>query len=157
MRRECHKTGRNNILQNSGGPRSRVRCEPVSSDLLESTGTGRNVMLCIVTVPPETEDCFEWLDGLSRRAGFKGIRDADEKIARPDRSLCVAVVTGLYPVNRRLESAEALADLLLHALILARCNSTSYNSDAVPVFTRSRLDRYIELFIFNMETFYEMD
>jgi hypothetical protein len=157
MKSEYPEPGKNNLLHNSGGPRSRVRSELVSSDLLKSTGTGSIVKFCFASVLPEVQDCYEWLDGLSRQAGYTGIRDADTKIPRPDRSCCIGPLMGIYPVNRRLDSPDSLEELIRDALILARCNTTGYYPDASPVFTRSRLDRYIELFTFNMERFYHGD
>jgi hypothetical protein len=140
-------------LNNTGGPRSRTRKEPVRLSFLETLGSSavsfqENIYF---KLPDYCPDIPGYLLGLfSEKMGLSSWDAISLAIPLPERPLYV--FPSLNPVGLHSDELN-----LVHALVLARCNSFTYQPDRDFIFTAHRLNRSLQLIEFNPFSFYGLE
>jgi hypothetical protein len=143
---------RSNLLHNTGGPRSRVRTEKVNMRLLESGGLVTGNERCRVALPPQTEDLERWALTMALNLNWSSLEVAAQKLKLPTVQHLV-----IPEPDHQLKGKQSQKERLRCALILSKCNKNYYMPESPMIFTRSRLERSVELVTINLDAYYELD
>jgi hypothetical protein len=146
------RTGVTSRLNNSGGPSSRVRTEKISSSLFDQPGICRSRELFMLDIPVDVNNIEIWLLSIARQQGWKSLEEALHHLQIPaGRRL-------IFPVENIATTCKlSKIGILKSAIILSKCNKSFYIPGSPMIFTRSRLERKIEMLMINIEGYYEMD
>lgn len=140
-------------FHNSGGPRSRMRIEPIRSAYLESSG-----LVCVshkeliqFQLPSPCPDIRAFLlKKFKREMGLIQWQDIYRAASLPR-------IPYLVLPAPESEARKSSTLSLFHALILARCNAYSYRPKGEFIFTEQRLNRCIYLVKLNIPKFYALE
>ena len=144
--------GFSNVLNNSGGPRSRVRSETVNESYM-SGKTAVDIGCYEIDIPEKVNDIEGWLLNVAEEIGWKGWKDINSNIDLPLEKLMVFN----EPENDIQTNLAETGTIIRNALILSMSNKYCYLPDGPRIFTRSRLDRKIKLTKINIKNFYELE
>ena len=149
---DFQQSGGSSQLNNVGGYSSRVRTEKICSNLFDHPGIGLSHELHSLDIPDGIGDIEEWLLDIARGLNWNGW---DETLP----NLQLPVTRGMiFPSEQILGSVNlSFAKILRSAVILSKCNKSHYTLSAPMIFTRSRLERKIEIVRINLDGYYEMD
>lgn len=150
--RPGNKGGFSNVLNNTGGPRSRVRSETVNESYL-SGKTAVDIGYYKLDIPEKVNDMEGWLLNMAEQIGWKGWKDIKSNIDLPQEKLMVFN----EPENDIQTELAETCIIIRNALILSMSNKYCYLPDGPRIFTRSRLDRKIKLTKINIKNFYELE
>jgi hypothetical protein len=140
-------------FHNSGGPRSRMRIEPIRSAYLENPGLDcllhqERIQFQLPCPCPDIRGFL--LKKFKREWGLTHWQDIYRAAPLPSEPFLVLPA----PEIGKRDSAPFS---LLHALILARCNAFSYRPQGDFIFTEQRLNRRIYLLKLNIPQFYALE
>ncbi len=140
------------VLNNSGGPRSRVRSEKISTDIFEESCIVQQQDSFYFSVPESVTDVEDYLNEMACLAGYENLKTAFKNIPIPDCRLLVV------PLDSPGEAETApMTGLFRNALVLSKCNLHFYNPGNPMIFTKQRLHRNIKLIKINISEYYGMD
>jgi hypothetical protein len=151
MMEESLLTGSQNLLHNSGGPRSRTRTEKVERSMISHVGIISHSEVLCLEIPDIISDPKIWLLELAFSEGFSEFENLDRELDLPRDKMVVT------PVTDPVMPARTTREMLRAALILSRTNGQRYLPGGPCVFTRHRLNRTIRLVHINLNVYYEMD
>ncbi|MGV8963787.1 MAG: hypothetical protein ACOH2V_10480 [Candidatus Saccharimonadaceae bacterium] len=147
-----YAVAQSNLLNNSGGPHSRVRSETVKESFLSGNDISAEIDCYKITIPENVPDIEEWLLQMAKAIGWDGWKEITRHILLPREKLMV------FPMTDELKSTKReVRQLLAVALVLSMSNRYTYLPDGPRIFTRSRLDRSIKLLQINSNHFYELE
>jgi len=141
------------LLHNTGGPRSRVRSEPVSSNfwtdgyMKPDTAPGYAYR---IELPEEVEDVELWLLDIGTSLGWNGWEQIIPHLDLPTNNMIVLNMSGRLALKDSFQILRA-------GVILSRCNQQMYLPEGPMIFSRTRLTRLIELSEIKTSQFYELD
>ncbi|MDQ3142266.1 MAG: hypothetical protein M3Q56_08470 [Bacteroidota bacterium] len=139
-------------LLNIGGPRSRVRTEPINSTLLAHDNCAEIKGTFSLHIPDDVYDIEAWVLKLASEEGLNGWNDINDLIFLPKNKLIITH----QPVDSTPGSLSNY-EKITAALILSKCNKFIYLPSGPRIFTRERLNRNIKLVKLNINQFYEME
>jgi len=139
-------------LNNTGGPRSRVRTEKISASIFDSEQMKLQHERHELIVPQEITDIEEWVITLYHPRAFTSWEDIAGRLKIPTVRMLVVPVESSAKKNK-----VSKLKMLRSAVILSKCNKNYFQPESPMIFTRSRLNRSIELIQLNLEQYYEMD
>jgi hypothetical protein len=141
-----------NHLSNTGGPHSRVRSENIKSSLFEGKGLKAHHEIHALTIPPAVTDIEKWVYDLYKPNRFSSWEAIEAELKLPAVSMLVV------PAGNRLNPPiYSGLHMFRSAVILSKCNANRYVPDSPMIFTRTRLERNVELIVLNLHTYYELD
>lgn len=143
--------GASNLLNNSGGPRSRVRSEAINESYL-CANTAVHEGYYALDLPADV-NVETWLLSFADELGWKSWDQVIENIALPQVKLLVFDEPGYEAHIRCYDNIHVLTT----AIILSMCNPFCYLPHSPRIFTRSRLERKIKLTQINLKSFYELE
>lgn len=140
-------------FHNSGGPRSRIRIEPIRSAYIESTEGDwllhhERIQFQLPNPCPDIRGFL--LGQFEREMGLNQWQDIYRAANLPNEQFLVLPAP-------RTEGEKPKSFHLFHALILARCNAFSYRHQGDFIFTEQRLNRSIYLLKINIPQFYALE
>ena len=141
-----------NVMNNSGGPRSRVRTEEIHADFFTENVAGTCQGILSVKIPARVVDIEKWLKNCCKNFNKMSWDEIGKTLRLPDQTMMVFTIND-YSLMKHLVKN----DFIRSALILAKCNKHSYDPDSPFIFTRKRLDRCIKLIEINNDQFYALD
>ena len=141
-----------NLLHNTGGPCSRVRVEPVRESFLEKKRISENLGIYCLDLPDDEYDLEAWVLRIAAEEGLTGWDEIFRNVSLPLEKLMAITVRDPPAVRTGPQRP-----LLETALVLSRSNQHCYLPGGPEIFTRSRLERCIELFRIKNDNFYELD
>ena len=146
------KVGSCSIFNNTGGPRSRVRSEPIKESFLTDKENAEEMGCYYIDLPEDIDDIELWLLNLSERIGWHGWQEIDTNIILPREKLIV------FPVQENnIQMDVSVEGIIKAAILLSMSNQYCYLPDGPRIFTRSRLNRNIMLLKINIDKFYELE
>ncbi len=143
--------GASNLLNNSGGPRSRVRSEAINKSYL-SGKTAVHQGYYALDLPAD-RNLEEWLLSLAEELGWKTWDEVIKNIELPEVKLLVLDEPGFESHIHYHDNIH----LLQTAIILSMSNPFCYVPDSPRIFTRTRLARKIKLTEIKIKSFYELE
>ncbi len=149
---EIQNVGGSSHLNNMGGPSSRARTEKISSSLFDHPGMNMTREVLFLDVPMWEDDLEAWYLSIARKLKWKSWEEAMSYLKLPSGRWLV-----LPAVDSRRPSRTLLVSKLRTAVILSKCSKSHYSPDSPMIFTRSRLEREIEMVRINLNGYYEMD
>lgn len=141
-----------NVLNNIGGPHTRVMTETVSSNIFTNKYLKVKNESLVFSVKQNKPDVENLILRLCKKLGWKNAEIAAKKLKLPAEKLLV-IPNGPVPAVNTIDPKK----LLRSGLILSKCNENYYNPDSPMIFTVNRLHRNIELIKININNYYEMD
>jgi hypothetical protein len=149
---DFQEPGGSSLLNNMGGPISRVRTEKINSSLFDHPGMDGSREIHFLDVPEWEEDLEEWYLSIARKLHWNKWEEALPSLKLPAGRWLILPARELLKPTRVL-----LTGKLRSAVILSKCNKSHYSPDSPMIFTRSRLERKIEMIRINLNSYYEMD
>jgi len=144
--------GSSAMLNNMGGPRSRARTEKIKSSLFDIPGIGSTREMHMLDVPLEVVDIGNWLLALAHVLNWNTLEEALPHLDLPAGRWLIFPSQGSPAPFKSLLTRQ-----LRSGIILSKCNKSHYCPDSPMIFTRSRLERKIEMVRINLNGYYEMD
>ena len=144
--------GASNLLNNSGGPRSRVRSEAINKSYL-SGKTAVHKGYYALDLPPDIFNLEEWLLTLAEELGWTTWDEVIKNIELPAVKLLVLDEPGFESHIHYHDNIH----LLQTAIILSMSNPFCYVPESPRIFTRTRLARKIKLTEIKIKSFYELE
>ncbi len=138
-------------LLNTGGPRSRVRSEKITSNIFDTEELKTHSEIHSLHIPENTTDIEKWVISLYEPGVLFDWEHVKEKLKLP------AVRMLVVPTDIKVESSTCRYEMFRSAVILSKCSRNYYTPDSPMIFTRNRLNRNVELVTINLSTYYEMD
>ena len=138
-------------LFNTGGPRSRVRSEKISSSIFESENLMTQNEVYSLTIPQHVTDIEKWVIALYGSNHFINWDHVLRELKLPTVRMLVVPSDNFY-----LMHSVAKKEMFRRAVILSKCSSNFYSPDSPMIFTRNRLNRTVELIKINLNGYYEM-
>ena len=146
------KVGSCSIFNNTGGPRSRVRSEPIKESFLTDKENAEEMGCYYIDLPEDIDDIELWLLNLSEGIGWHGWQEIDTNIILPLEKLIV------FPVQENnIQMDVSVEGIIKAAILLSMSNQYCYLPDGPRIFTKSRLNRNIMLLKINIDKFYELE
>jgi len=139
-------------LFNTGGPRSRVRTEKISSCIFDGKEGRAHHEIHAVTIPQGVSDLVEWVRTLYKPKVFVEWEKVLDELELPAVRLLVVPVDMLSVPKR-----PSKRQILRSAVILSKCSNNYYSPDSPMIFTRNRLDKKVELIKIDLNSYYGMD
>ena len=143
--------GASSLLNNSGGPRSRVRSEAINETYL-SANTAVHKGYYALDLPDDV-NVEAWLLSFADELGWKSWDEVINNIELPQVKLLVLDEPGCEAQIRYYDNIHVLTT----AIILSMCNPFCYLPESPRIFTRSRLQRKIKLTQITIKSFYELE
>ncbi len=137
---------------NMGGPRSRVRTEPINSTLLTHDNYAEIKGTFSLHIPEDVYDIEDWILKLASEESLNGWQDINESIFLPTDRLILT-----HEPDKNTSESLSNYEKITAALILSKCNKFTYLPNGPRIFTRERLNRKIKLVKLNINQFYEME
>lgn len=144
-------SGASNLLNNSGGPRSRVRSEAINESYL-SASTAVHKGYYALDLPDELKNVEAWLLSFADELGWKSWDEVIKNIELPQVKLLVLDEPGYQAHINCYDNIHVLTT----AIVLSMCNPFCYQPQSPRIFTRSRLQRKIKLTQINLKNFYDL-
>ena len=139
-------------LNNSGGPRSRVRSESIKKNYLEESAVASVSGIISVPIPKNVNDLEWYYLNMAKELGWNSWQEAVRNLPMPEGKKII-IETDEVMHNATLNKY----DILKNALVLAKCNQVNYQPDGEMIFTHKRLDRKVKLYNIQLNKFYELD
>jgi len=147
-----HRVAGSSVFNNTGGPRSRVRTEPVSECYFSRSPGAVETGCYAFGVHDSVNDIEAFILDMARMAGLRGWRDINRNIVLPNEKMMVFPLSGETYVP-----ADTPEEWIRAALILSMSNSSCYLPGGPRIFTRARLNRKIRLMSIKIDEFYELE
>jgi len=145
-----------NVLNNMGGPRSRVRTEEIKNPFFKNKSGILTSELIGLKISEENNDLESWVLGVGRNLNIRSWEAINKQILLPSEKLLV-----ISADNIELELFESTKQddwsILRSAIILSMCSETHYLPESSRIYTRKRLERKIKLIKIDLNKFYELD
>lgn len=140
------------MCNNTGGPRSRQRAEPIKRYFLAKKKALNDYGSFGIKIPEDIEDIEGWLLQIATQEGMQSWQEIIQKITLPnDKMMVIDLKDSSTP------KIKSNLEILKDALILSRSNQFYYLPDGPHIFTKSRLTRRIRLININLKNYYELD
>jgi hypothetical protein len=144
--------GGSSLLNNMGGPMSRARTEKINSSLFDHPGMDISREIHFLDVPGLEKDLEKCYLSIARKLHWNSWEEALSNLKLPTGRWLI------FPAGDILTPPRSLLTIRLRsAVILSKCNKSHYSPDSPMIFTRSRLERKIEMIRINLNGYYEMD
>ncbi len=144
--------GCSTLLNNMGGPTSRARTEKIKSSLFDIPGIGCTREMHMLDVPRDVVDIEHWLLAIALVLNWNTLEEALPHLDLPAGRWMIFPSEGNPAPFKSL-----LTRKLRSGIILSKCNKSHYSPDSPMIFTKSRLERKIEMVRINLNGYYEMD
>ena len=149
---DFQEPGGSSLLNNMGGPLSRVRTEKIASSLFDHPGIEIFREIHIWEVPLWEEDLEKYYLSIARKLHWNNWEEALP---------CLNLPAGrwlIFPASDNLKPANSLLIRKLRsAVILSKSSKSHYSIESPMIFTRKRLERNIEMIKINLNNYYELD
>lgn len=140
-------------LFNSGAPMGRhTVVKAIQSSIFNAGNLKAMQEIHEVKIPDHINDIEKWVRSLYEPKVFSDWDELKDELALPDISLLI-VPAGMGPLRDTISRSE----IFRSAVILSKCSATRYTPNSPMIFTRSRLERKVELIKINIENYYELD
>ncbi len=139
-------------LNNSGGPRSRVRSEPVKESFFAKGRVHSQTYSYGLHLPPDVDEPESWVLEMAKSLGWENWEEVRRQIILPPEKLLA-----LPDPDIILPKTPSVRETVEAAVILSLTGLYHYIPDGICVFTRARLERKIRLININTHQFYELE